>query len=752
MQTIAPPSLTLDEIIERARSEGRSTLLETEARTLLELLGVGVPRQIDIPVDADIAAVANDACRRLTGSRLVVKIVAANILHKTELGGVRIVERRPEELVAAMAAMRESLGEYDLRGFLISEFVEYDHAPGSELLLGMRWTRDFGPIVSFGPGGVSAEFLAKNLRPGREVTILSPKLAQGRSFKSILARNAITPLVTGIRGQRGRMSSDELMSILSRFIDFASTHIPSPIAEMEINPLVPTSYLPVALDVLVRLSDDATFTAQPPRPIEKIGRLLAPASAAVMGVSRAMNPGHIIVNNLLREGFDREKIYVIKPGEDEIEGCRCVPDLASLPHPVDVLVLSIAADQVPAVVDQVIATRKAESVIVIPGGLGEHEGSENLEQRIRQSVAASRSTDWRGPVINGPNCLGVSSVPGKVNTIFLPEVKLRTGAPADHEVPLAIVSQSGAFCVAKATKLTGLRPRYLVSIGNQIDLTVGDYLNYLEQDENIRVYAFYVEGFQPLDGLRWMEAAARITARGRPVILYSAGKTAEGARATASHTAAIAGDAVVTRELAASAGVIYADTLDEFEDLMRLFTMLSQKDPAGLRLGAMSNAGFESVAFADTLGPFHMAKLGSATEGRIAAVIRENRLDKIVTLRNPLDVNPLMNDRSFSDVFGALLADPEVDVAILGCVPLTGSLQTLTKSAEHREDVAADEAVVAHLARIWRESAKPWVCVIDGGSIYDAMARQLELAGIPTFRTADRAMRLFARWCAWKMR
>lgn len=750
MTTMTMPEVTFDEIFEQARSEGRSVLLEPESRSLLQVLGIDVPRQIDIPIDANIAAVADEACRRFAGPRLVVKIVAAGILHKTELGGVRFVDRHPDALVAAMASMREVLGEYDLRGFLVSELVEHDHAPGSELLLGMRWTRDFGPIVTFGPGGVAAEFLAKNLRPGREVTILSPDLVETAEIQSILARNAITSLVTGIRGQRGRMAVGELTGLLARFLEFAAAHVPDPISEMEINPLVTTPHGLVALDVLVRLSENGGRAAQPERPIQKIGRLLEPASVAVMGVSRAKNPGHVIVNNLIREGFDRNRMWVIKPGETEIEGCRCVPDVASLPERVDLLVLSIAAEQVPEAVAQVIETRKAESLIVIPGGLGEHEGSENLEQRVRESIAASRGTDWRGPVINGANCLGVSSLPGRVNTIFLPEVKLRTGAPADREVPLAIVSQSGAFSVANATKLTGLRPRYLVSIGNQIDLTVGDYLQYLEQDRNIRVFAFYVEGFQPLDGRRWMEAAARITDGGRPVILYSAGRTAEGARATASHTAAIAGDAVVTRELATSAGVTYAESLDEFEDLMRLFTMLSHRSLGGTRLAAMSNAGFESVAFADNMGPFRLAIFGRETEERITALIRENRLDKIVTLRNPLDVNPLMNDRSFSEVFAAVLADDDVDAAILGCVPLTGSLQTLTRSDEHKEDIEAEDSVVAHLARIWSETAKPWVCVVDGGSIYDPMARKLELAGIPTFRTADRALRLFARWCEWK--
>jgi acyl-CoA synthetase (NDP forming) len=155
----------------------------------------------------------------------------------------------------------------------------------------------------------------------------------------------------------------------------------------------------------------------------------------------------------------------------------------------------------------------------------------------------------------------------------------------------------------------------------------------------------------------------------------------------------------------------------------------------------MSNAGFESVAFADNIGPFKLAEIGEATRERIASLLREARLDRIVTVGNPIDVNPMLPDAAFAEVAAELIGDDGVDAAIIGVVPLTGALRTL------QDEISADESIVNRLAVIWRSTEKPWVCVVDGGARYDAMRRALAEAGIPTFISSDRAIRALGRWC-----
>ena len=210
------------------------------------------------------------------------------------------------------------------------------------------------------------------------------------------------------------------------------------------------------------------------------------------------------------------------------------------------------AAQASAALVEIIEREKAESVVLIPGGLEEKAGSEAIVARMHAALAQSRRSAWGGPVINGGNCLGIRSVPGRYDTTFIPEYKLPV--PKGEPSRLAIVSQSGAFAVSKASKLSTVNPKYSVTLGNQMDLTVGDYLTYLKDDSGIDVFAVYVEGFRPLDGLRFLEAARAITAQGRTVILYRAGRTPAGALASASHTASIAGDYAVMRALVRQRG------------------------------------------------------------------------------------------------------------------------------------------------------------------------------------------------------
>ena len=609
--------------------------------------------------------------------------------------------------------------------------------------MGFRRTDDFGPVVSVAFGGIHSERIAAALAPGRDAAILSPALSNGGDVpldRSLAVELATRPL----RGQPPRLDRLDLDRAVGALLDAAPWLAAEGVLDLEVNPLVVTPRGPVALDVLVRLGEPPA-PPLPARPLDKVHRLLAPRSVAILGVSEKENPGRIILKNLLRRGYDPARIFVVKPGRDEIDGVRCVPDLASLPERVDLLVVAIDATQVPALLEEVIADRRAESLVVIPGGLGERSGSESTARRLEDLLSRSRSTDWGGPVVNGGNCLGIRCRDARVDTMFIPNRKL---PPPGRPVPVALLSQSGAFAIAKGSRLAGLEPKFVVSIGNQMDLTVGDYLESLASDPDIDLFACYVEGFRPLDGLRWLRAARRITASGRTVLLYRAGRTPAGAAATASHTASISGDWAVTRELAREAGALVAETLEDFEDLIGLFARLGDRRPGEGRLGAMSNAGFECVAFADALGGLRLARFSDSTNERLAALFRKRRLDSIVEPHNPLDATPILDDEGWEEALRGVAEDDGVDLVAVGCVPLTGALNTLAASAEHGEDVTRAGSVADRTARVFEETRKPMVAVVDSGAMYDPMVRLLEERGVPVFRSADRAVRLLGLWAA----
>jgi acyl-CoA synthetase (NDP forming) len=740
---VTPDAVRVERILREARHREAGVLLETEGLALLEALGLDTPRHVALP---DAAAARALAAPPFAGERAVVKVVSARILHKTEAGGVAIVPNTVAAIATAVAAMESRIAAADRDGFTVCEHVPFSPALGHELLVGLRWTEDFGPVVTVGAGGVATEFLAGAFRDGGSLAVFSPDLTREEDIPAALAALPAVRLVTqSLRGQPPHLDPARLAEVVSRFLWLARRFVPSLLTEFEVNPFVISGPRLVALDALAKLGAPRAAGAAP-RPLAKVRALLAPRTVAVAGVSeKGMNPGRIILRNLLRDGFDPAALTVIKPGGAVIDGVPCVPSIEALPERVDLLVLAIAAAQAPDAIAAAATGARAESIILIPGGLDERPESAPLVARMREALAAARASAWGGPVVNGGNCLGVRSVPGRVNTLFIPEYKLPL--PSGAASPMALVSGSGAFAVSKTSKLAGLNPRYVISVGNQTDLTLADYLEVLRDDPDVELFAVYAEGFRPLDGRRFLAAARAITESGRTVVLYRGGRTGAGAAAAASHTAAIAGDYTVTRALAATAGVVVAETLEDFEDLTRLFAMLRGRMPAGRRLGAVSNAGFECVAIADSLGGFTLAEWTTPTRQALATLLEHARLSDIVAIRDPIDLTPTLGDAGFAEVSRLVLEDAAVDAGLIGCVPMTGALDTLAPADGHADDVGREDSVGGRLVRLFHATTKPWVAVVDAGPLYDALARRLEDGGVPTFRTADRALRLFGRWC-----
>jgi len=340
-------------------------------------------------------------------------------------------------------------------------------------------------------------------------------------------------------GDPDHIPAAHLAETIQRFLILAATFCPKVLREFEVNPLVVSEGRLVALDAVAVMTPPGHEVEAPrtARPIEKIERLLQPRSIALVGVSEtAMNPGRIILRNILGAGFDRERLTIVKGDCDAIDGVRCAPSLAALPAEpggiegrADLIVLSVSAAASTLLLEEIAREERAESVILIPGGLDENPKSRALVSRMHWALESVRAGEWRGPVVNGGNCLGIRSVPGRYNTLFIPAYKLPVPErPAD---PIALITGSGAFAVSMSSRLAHVNPVYTITVGNQMDLTAADYLEYLKADPRVEVFAVYLEGFRPLDGARFLKFAAEITESGRTVILYRGGRTEAGSAA-----------------------------------------------------------------------------------------------------------------------------------------------------------------------------------------------------------------------------
>jgi len=736
-------SLTVQEILGRAHEQGRQILLEHEAYALLQSLGIDTPRHLFVPRGerpdaAELAAMG--------ATEVVLKVVSPEILHKSDVGGVRMVGGGEAEVTAALDEMWEEVArrapDAHIEGALVVEkiAVETDR-PGVEYLLSARRDPALGPYLMFGLGGLLSEWYGRlggerahllMNADGLDVDRQLECLRQGALGAIALQASRLHP-APPLDAQKLAGVFASLAALFTEEVEVGGLRL----SELELNPIVAHEGGLLALDAMARL-DVVQAPPRKPRPITRIRHLLHPRSAAVFGAStKAMNAGRIILDNLkASEGITYGKLWAIHPKAERIDGVPCVPDLASLPEPVDLAVIAVPAPAVPDIIAEIAETGRARSIILIPGGFAE-TGQRDLERRIQDILAASREREDGGPVMVGGNCLGIVAK-HEYNTFFLPTYKLPF-----HEAPgnnLVAVSQSGAYLVSFTSNLDGIIfPRVSVSYGNEMDLTASDLLEYyLEYEDDVEVFGFYIEGFQPTEGERFVRLVRRAVAADKAVVVYKAGMTEGGAKAAASHTASIAGDYTVARSLLTQAGAIVCDTLNQFEDYTKVLTMLSGKRAQGARVGVITNAGFEAGAVTDHLYHLKLSEFSEATRTRLSEVLPE-----IAHTGNPVDATPMTDTKAFVAAVRAIAEAPEVDALIVSAVPATPALDILAPdlSGRHDENIFSMHSLPGELIRLSRESSKPMVFVIDSGRLYDPSVLLLERAGLPVYRKIDRASR-----------
>ena len=275
-------------------------------------------------------------------------------------------------------------------------------------------------------------------------------------------------------------------------------------------------------------------------------------------------------------------------------------------------------------------------------------------------------------------------------------------------------------------------------------------VRYFKDSDAVDVIAVYAEGFTDLDGLAFCRAVREAVLAGKEVVFYKAGRTPEGKSATSGHTASLAGDFMVCESCVRQAGAIVAQNFNQFQDLFLLAETLHGKKIRGNRLAAVSGAGFEAVGMADSIQTddyaMQLAPFSSETVDKIAEVLREKRLDGLVSIVNPLDVNPAADDDVHARVAAIVAADPGVDAVVLGLDPLSPVMHTLWQTDIPAFDLGAPESIARLLPQVARQSDKPIIGVIDGGRLYDPLRDVLMAEDVPVFPVCDRAVAALAQY------
>ncbi|MEI7529628.1 MAG: acetate--CoA ligase family protein, partial [Elusimicrobiota bacterium] len=662
-----------ENILDRAGAEKRYSLSEPEVYEFLALAGLEMPRYALYPAAALVpAAAAQDACARLPGEKLVLKLVSSRTLHKTEAGGVKVLEKSAPAVQAALEAMAAKFP--DAEAFMAVEFLQHSpFALGEELLLGARSDDAFGPVLTLGPGGTHAEALTRALRPGLSPSVIPVELAAGREeWAGFLKSSWVWRYCAGeVRGAH-RLAEDAQICkwlegfarLMRHFRDGGGSQWA--IEEFEVNPLAVANGRLTALDGVLRFRA-ARGGGPRHRPSHKgVDSLLHTRSAAVVGVSeKKMNMARIILNNMLKAGFPKERTYIIKEGAAEIDGVRCFASPAELPEKVDMYVVAVPSREVPHVLAAAGESGKVNGVVLISGGMGEKAGSEDMGRNVVHTLLRGRE---KNPdfALSGGNSMGIVLNDVKLNTFFIPEYKLEHPLGVNpYNARTAFVSQSGAFVISAISKMPWLKPAYCITVGNQQDVTVPDYVERLADEDGLKVILVYMEGFKPGDGLALARVIARARAKGKQVILYKAGRTAVGQKAVMGHTASIAGDYLVTRLIMEHAGALVAETFDDFNDLAALACSFADFEIKHGNTFFISNAGFEAAGMADGVTARLTAHMGEGVAAKMHATLKEFSLDSLVDAKNPLDITPMAPDAAIGGVVRTALASDEFSGALV---------------------------------------------------------------------------------------
>ena len=379
--------------------------------------------------------------------------------------------------------------------------------------------------------------------------------------------------------------------------------------------------------------------------------LLAPRSVAVIGASRKRGTvGGELFHNLLRCGFNGP-VYPVNPTSEVVQSVKAYRSIVDVPGPVDLALLVVPAPIATRVLRQC-GERGVRAAVIVSAGFKE-VGGEGVA-REQELAAIGREFNMR---LLGPNCLGVlNTAPDlSLNGTFA-EVFPRPG-------PVSFLSQSGALgaVVLDLAARRNIGFSSFVSVGNKVDISGNDLLEYWEQDERTRVILMYLESF---GNPRKFPQIARRVGRKKPILAVKSGRTLSGSRAAASHTGALAGTDIAVGALFRQAGVIRCDSTEELFDTAML--LATQPVAQGRGVGIITNAGGPGILATDACESFGLLlpPLEQATTEAFAAFLPPE-----ASLHNPVDMIASATGEHYGRAVKAMLADSNVDALLVIFVP-----------------------------------------------------------------------------------
>jgi len=690
-------------------------IIKTDHKVITEESSKGILKKYGIKVPGfALAKSADEAARQAKklGFPLVMKVVSPQILHKTDVGGVKVGVNNIADVKKIFNDMYGRLSKkkgVDVKGILLEKMVPKG---GVELIVGIQNDPQFGPMLMAGLGGIMTEVF-------KDVAFRMLPITTADA-KSMLDELKGSKLLKGFRGSTPidtNMVAKALVQIGKMGVDNADY-----INSIDFNPVIvyPKSYFVVDAKIILNkeLRKNSISKAKPI--IASMEKFFTPKSVALVGASSTPGKiGNSVLDALGKQDY-KGKVYPINPKQKKILGIKCYPSLEAIKAKVDLVVVCVDLSACPPIM-KTCAKKGIHNVVIVSGGGKELGG----DRAAMEAEVKKLSLKHKIRVI-GPNCIGMFNAANRLDCAFQGQARMVRSKLGD----VAFFSQSGTMGISmlESADLFGLSK--MISFGNRSDVDEADMIWYAANDPQTKVIGLYVEGFG--DGRKFIKTAKRVMKeKKKPIIIWKSGRTAAGAKQAASHTGSLGGSNAMIMGAFKQAGIISVDSYQELVGVLK--AMSWQPSAKGNRVAMTSNGAGPMIGGID-----HLERLGLEI-GKLTPKTRQKiktHFPPTVPIHNgnPADVGGGATASDYNFVIEQFLADKNIDIAMPWFV---------------FQDDPLEETIVDYLAALSKKKKKPILCGGNGGPYTEKMIKLIEKHNVPVYqdlRTWVAAASALSKW------
>ena len=682
--------VSVKKIFDETIQTDHKVITEELSKSILKTYGISVP-------DYELVKSPNEAIKaaKTLGFPLVMKVVSPQILHKTDVGGVKIGIDNVNDVKKTFNDMYGRLSKkkgIKVKGILLEKMVP----KGVELIVGLQNDPQFGPVIMVGMGGILTEVM-------RDVAFRMLPITTSDA-KSMLAELKGSKLLKGFRGSKPidiNMISKALVRIGKLGVEHA-THFDS----IDFNPVVfyPKSYAVVDAKIILRneVKNNAISTAKPNSSFMET--FFTPKTVALVGASATPGKiGNSVLDSMAKHDY-KGKVYPINPKQEKILGIKCYPSISSIPEKIDLVIVCVDLSITPPILEEC-AKKGIHSVVIVSGG-----GKELGGKRAEYEAEVKRLAAKHKIRIIGPNCIGIFNAANRFDCAFQGQARMVRAKLGS----VAFLSQSGTMGISFLETADSFGLSKMVSYGNRSDVDEADMIWYLANDPQTKVIALYVEGFG--DGRKFIHTAKRVMKeKKKPIVIWKSGKSTAGAKQAASHTGSLGGSNAIIMGAFKQAGII---SVDSYQELAAVTKALAWQPYAeGNRCALTSNGAGPMIGAID-----HFERLGLAI-----AKVSPNSLKKmkdhfpptyVIGNGNPADVTGGATAEDYQFVIQIFMDDHNVDIIMPWFV---------------FQDDPLDEIIIDYLAQFSNKGKKSLLVGANGGPYTKGVSKRIEEKGIPVF-------------------